>query len=256
MPDEVRYATEGRIATVTLNRPEQRNAVNGPLARALEGAMSQAEADDDIWAIVLAANGPAFCAGADLKEIAAGRAMELATEKGGFAGIVRYPRTKPLIAAVDGFALAGGLEIVLACDLVVAGDSAAFGLPEVTRGIVAAAGGVFRLARAIPPARARELVMTGDRISAAEALALGLVNRVAPTNEVVAAAHDLATRICRNAPIAVRESIAITRQAADLTEEQAWQLSGEAAARVMQTNDAQEGPRAFAEKREPRWSGH
>lgn len=255
MADAVLYECDGRVATVTLNRPDQRNAVNGALATALGQAMDRFESDPEVWVCVLAGAGPAFCAGADLKAIAAGNAADLSTSAGGFGGFVRYPRRKPVIAAVHGFALAGGLELVLACDLVVAAEDASFGLPEVTRGIIAAAGGVFRLARAIPPARARELVMTGDRITSSEALALGLVNRVVPAQAVLATAQDLAKRISQNAPIAVRESIAIARVAADISEDEGWRLSNEAAARVMQSNDAREGPRAFAEKRPPRWTG-
>lgn len=256
MTDDVRYAIQGRIATITLNRPHQRNAVNGDLARALGAAMDRFEGDPGVWVCVLAGSGPAFCAGADLKAIAAGAGAELSTDKGGFAGFVRYPRTKPVLAAVHGVALAGGLELVLACDLVVAAEDAEFGLPEVTRGIIAAAGGVFRLARAIPAARARELVMTGDRISAQEALALGLINRVVPAPDVLTTTVALAHRICQNAPVAVRESIAIARAAADITEEEGWQLSAQAAARIMLTMDAQEGPLAFAQKRAPQWTGH
>ena len=256
MTDDVLYEIQGRIATITLNRPNQRNAVNGGLTRALGAAMDRFEGDPDVWVCVLAGSGPAFCAGADLKAIAAGAGAELSTDKGGFGGFVRYPKTKPVLAAVHGVALAGGLELVLACDLVIAAEDAEFGFPEVTRGIIAAAGGVFRLARAIPAARARELVMTGDRVSAQEALALGLINRVVPAPEVLTTAVALAHRICQNAPVAVRESIAIARVAADITEEKGWQLSAQAAARVMLTRDAQEGPLAFAQKRAPQWMGH
>lgn len=256
MSDDVLYQLEDRVATITLNRPDQRNAVNGSLTKALGRALERLEADPQAWVGILAGSGAGFCAGADLKAIAAGAGAELSTQAGGFAGFVRYPRTKPILAAVHGFALAGGMELVLACDVVVAAEDASFGLPEVTRGIIAAAGGVFRLARAIPPARARELVMTGDRMTATEALALGLVNRVVPAPEVLSTARALAMRICQNAPVAVRESLAIARVAADITEEQGWQLSEQAAARVMQTQDAQEGPRAFAEKRAPHWTGH
>lgn len=255
MAEEVRYEVAGRVATITLNRPEQRNAVNGPLAVGLGAAMDRAEADPNVWMIILTGSGSAFCAGADLKAIAAGKASQLSTGKGGFAGFVRYPRTKPVIAAVHGYALAGGLEVVLACDLVVASREATFGLPEVTKGIVAAAGGMFRLSRAISPARARELVMTGERFGAEEALAFGLVNRVVDAAQVLPVARELAERICRNAPLAVRESIAIARVSLDITEEEGWRRSEEASARIMQTDDAQEGPRAFAEKRDPHWAG-
>lgn len=251
----VRYEVDGRVATFTLDRPDQRNAVDPDLTSALGEAVGRFEADPEVWVGILTGEGPNFCAGADLKALAAGRAAELVTAQGGFAGWVRYPRTKPVIAAVKGFALAGGTELVLACDLVVAATDSSFGLPEVTRGIIAAGGGLFRLPRAIAPARARELVLTGDRIDATEALRLGLVNRVVPADEVLGVAHELADRICRNAPLAVRESLAIVRDAMGMTEEQGWQRSIEAMDRIRRSEDAKEGPRAFAEKRDPRWTG-
>ncbi len=253
--EEVVYRVDGRVATFTLNRPDQRNAVDPGLAAALGDAVARFEADPEVWVGILTGAGPNFCAGADLKAIAAGRGPELATADGGFGGWVRYPRTKPVIAAVRGFALAGGTELVLACDLVVASSGSFFGLPEVTRGILAAAGGLFRLPRAIPPARARELVLTGDRLGAEEALRLGLVNRVVDDGDVLSTAQELAARICRNAPLAVRESLAILRDAQEMTEEQGWQRSEAAMERIRASEDAQEGPRAFAEKREPRWTG-
>lgn len=255
MADEILYDVTGRVATITLNRPDQRNAVSPELATAFAEAMARYEADPEVWVAVLTGAGPNFCAGADLKAIAAGRGAELSVEPGGFAGFVRYPRTKPVIAAVRGFALAGGTELVLACDLVVAAEDASFGLPEVTRGIVAAAGGLFRLPRAIPRARALELIMTGDRLGAAEAERFGLVNRLAPADDVLAQAHALAERICQNAPLAVRESLALAREAYEVTEDQGWRRSAEAMDRIRKTEDAMEGPRAFAEKRPARWSG-
>ena len=252
---EVLYEVADRVATITLNRPDQRNAVNPELAVALQEATERFEADDDAWVAVLTGAGGFFSAGADLKAIAAGRSRELATDRGGFAGFVRLPRTKPVIAAVRGPALAGGTELVLACDLVVAATDSSFGLPEVTRGIVAAAGGLFRLPRVLPRATALELILTGDRIDAAEAHRLGLVNRVVEPDAVLPSARALAERICRNAPVAVRESLALARQAADLSEEDGWRLSVEAMERIRLTEDAAEGPRAFAEKRPPRWTG-
>jgi enoyl-CoA hydratase len=169
MTDEVLYDVEGRVATITLNRPDQRNAVNPELAAGLDAAMERFEADADVWVGVLTGAGPNFCAGADLKALAAGRGPRLVTDRGGFGGFVHYPRTKPVIAAVRGFALAGGTELMLACDFAVASTDSAFGLPEVTRGIVAAAGGLFRLPQAIAPPRAVELILTGDRMDAQEA---------------------------------------------------------------------------------------
>ena len=174
----VEYETRDHIALITLNRPDARNAVNGEVARALESALDQYEGDDTLWAAILAAAGTVFCAGADLKEIAAGNRATLSTERGGFAGIVKRARTKPLIAAVNGAAVAGGCEIALACDLIVASENAIFGLPEVKRSLIAAAGGLFRLPRAIGRAVAMEMILTGDPIDAERAYALGLVNTV------------------------------------------------------------------------------
>lgn len=254
MTDEVLYEVDGHVATLTLNRPDQRNAVDPGLTACLGAALDRLEADEDVWVGILTGAGPHFCAGADLKALAAGRGAELSTEAGGFAGLVRYPRTKPLIAAVRGFALAGGTELVLSCDLVVAATDAWFGLPEVTRGIVAAAGGLFRLPRVIPPARAMELILTADRLGAEEAHRLGMVNHLVPPEEVLARARELAERVCRNAPLAVRESLAIARRAQQLDDEQGWLLSTEAMLRVRDSQDAVEGVLAFVEKRSPTWT--
>ena len=255
MADEVLYDVDGRVATLTLNRPDQRNAVSPELAAALGAALDRFEADDDVWVAVLTGAGGVFSAGADLKAMAEGRAEGMVTERGGFAGFVRYPRTKPVIAAVRGFALAGGTELVLACDLVVASTDASFGLPEVTRGIVAAAGGLFRLPQVLPPARALELILTGERMGAEEAHRLGMANHLVAPDDVLPTARALAERICRNAPLAVRESLAVARRAAEVTEAEGWDLSVAAMQRVRRSADALEGPRAFAEKRPPQWSG-
>jgi len=251
----VRYAVDGRVATLTLDRPDARNAVSPELARELEAAVQRFEQDDDVWVAVLTGAGPHFCAGADLKAIGAGRGDELSTSAGGFAGFVRCPRTKPVIAAVRGFALAGGTELVLACDLVVAGRDAQFGLPEVTRGIVAAAGGLFRLPRVLPPVRAMELILTADRLGAEEALRWGMVNAVVEPDEVLPAAYALAERICRNAPLAVRESLAIARDALRIDDAEGWERSRAAMERVRDSADAREGVQAFVEKRPARWTG-
>jgi enoyl-CoA hydratase len=245
------------VALVTLNRPQARNAINGAVAAQVEAIVDTLEADADIRAVVLtgAAAGGVFCAGADLKEVAAGRADGLFTARGGFAGFVDAARSKPWIAAVNGKALAGGCEIVLACDMVVASEDAAFGLPEVTRGLIAAAGGLYRLPRVLPKPLALELILTADTLSAADALRLGWLNRVVPAAQVVEEAVALARRITRNAPVAVRESLLVARQAADLDEVQLRALSLQARQRVQATADYHEGPRAFIEKRPPRWSG-
>ncbi|MDN3565692.1 enoyl-CoA hydratase-related protein [Paeniroseomonas aquatica] len=247
---------EPHVALVTINRPEARNAVNGAVAAGLEAAVDRVEADPELWAVVLTGAGPhAFCAGADLKAVSAGQSASLATERGGFGGFTRARRTKLWIAAAQGHALAGGLELLLACDLAIAAEGATFGLPEVKRSLVAAAGGVFRLPRALPKAVALHMIATGEPISAATALQHGLVNAVVPAAEVLEAARALARKVTANAPIAVRESLAIARQAAELDEETLWRLSRAASERMKLTEDFQEGPRAFVEKRAPRWTG-
>ncbi|MYL99737.1 enoyl-CoA hydratase [Novosphingobium sp. FGD1] len=244
------------VALVTINRPDARNAINGAVARELERAVLQTEADDDIRCVVLTGAGDrAFCAGADLKEISAGRIGDLVTRAGGFAGFVRAERRKPWIAAVNGVALAGGTEIVLACDMTVASDDARFGLPEVKRGLAALAGGLYRLPRALPRAIALELIATGEPISAERAHTFGLINRLAPKSDLMSAAFALAETIAANAPIAVRESLCIARAAFDRAESE---LEADAAAmgrRLALTEDYQEGPRAFIEKRSPEWTG-
>lgn len=245
------------VALVTINRPEARNAVDGDVARGLDQAIATTDADPDTWVVVLTGAGAdAFSAGADLKAVSAGRGNELRTERGGFAGFVHARRMKPWIAAVNGPALAGGCEIALACDLVVAVPTARFGLPEVKRGLIASAGGLYRLPRALPPAVAREMLLTGDPIDATRAHALGLVNVLAPDLQgLLGAAQALARRITANAPVAVRESLGVARQAFDLSDAELRTASEEAQARNMVTEDFQEGPRAFIEKRAPRWQG-
>lgn len=246
----------GHVALVTIARPEARNAVNGDVARGLEMAIDATEADDDIWAVILTGKGhEAFCAGADLKAISAGRGHELRTERGGFAGFVHAPRRKPWIAAVNGPALAGGCEIALACDLIVAATGTRFGVPEVKRGLIASAGGLYRLPRALPPAIAREAILTGEPITAEQAHAFGMVNVLCEPPKLIEAAQAMAARITVNAPVAVRESLAVARAAFDKTDPELRQMSEEGQARNMQSEDFKEGPRAFIEKRAPRWVG-
>lgn len=246
----------GHIARVTLNRPAARNAIDGDVAERLDALVAETEADADTWVVVLTGAGPdAFCAGADLKAIAAGHGRRLRTARGGFAGFVDAPRAKPWIAAVNGAALAGGAEIALACDLIVAADHAVFGLPEVQRGLIAGAGGLYRLPRALPRQLALELIATGDPLDAQRAHRHGLVNRLVPKDNVQDAALELAARIARNAPLAVRESLAIARRAHELDDEALRQLSARGLAAVAATEDFKEGPRAFIEKRAPNWAG-
>ncbi len=244
------------LLLVTLNRPAARNAVNGDVATGLQAAIDASEADADIWAVILTGTGSeAFCAGADLKAVSTGQGHTLRTERSGFAGFVHAQRSKPWIAAVNGPALAGGCEIALACDLIVAVPQSRFGLPEVKRGLVASAGGLYRLPRALPRALALEMILTGEPISAERALQLGLINQLAEPALLLAAARTLAGRITVNAPVAVRESLGVARRALDLSDAELQALSAQAQGRVMASEDFQEGPRAFIEKRAPRWTG-
>ena len=174
----IRFDVDGHVAVISLDRVEARNAINGAMTEAIEGAIDRLEDDDELWVGILTHEGPVFCAGADLKEIAAGNGGALGTKRGGFAGIVARERTKPLIAAIDGHAVAGGTEIALACDLRVASHASKFGIPEVKRSLVAAAGGLVRLPRVLPPAIAMELALTGDTLEAGRAHHFGMINEV------------------------------------------------------------------------------
>jgi len=250
----VTYEQHGHVAVLTIRRPEARNAINGEVASAMEDNLDRLEDEADTWVGIIAGEGTVFSAGADLKAINAGQGGGLNTKRGGFAGLVRRERSKPLIAAVDGPALAGGCEIALACDMIVASTAARFGLPEVKRSLVAAGGGLFRLPASIPPKIAMELVLTGDPIDAERAYALGLVNALVEPGQAVPAALQLAERICANAPVAVRESRRVVL-ATDRSESELWRLSNEAFGTVSATEDYAEGPLAFIEKRAPNWQG-
>lgn len=242
------------IALVTLNRPDARNAINAAMTRRLEEIVRVVESEPEIRVSILAAaDGKAFCAGADLAEVAAGRGRSLMTPDGGFAGFVFASREKPWIAAVHGNALGGGLELALACDMIVAAENAVFGLPEPKLGLLAAAGGMFRLPRAIPRAIALEMLATGAPIDARRAYALGLVNRVVDEAARIQEALAMAEQIVANAPLAVRESLAVGRIVAERDEAELRRLSEEATARVLASEDATEGPRAFVDKRAPVW---
>jgi enoyl-CoA hydratase len=241
------------IALLTLNRPEARNAISPEVSQTMAGLLDEIEADSALRTVVLTGRGEVFSAGADLKVVAQGKANDIARGKGGFAGIVTRDFPKPIIAAVNGPALAGGFEIVLSCDLVVAAETARFGIPEVKRGLMAAAGGLIRLPKRVPLAIALELAMTGDPIDADRALQLGLVNRVVPASRVVDEAIALAERIGENSPIAVRNSRQLVREAVELSETEGFKRTMELMMPVFESGDSVEGATAFAEKRPPVW---
>jgi enoyl-CoA hydratase/carnithine racemase len=247
---------QGHIEILTINRPEARNAVNGAVSRGFSAAFDELEADDDCWVVVVTGAGDkAFSAGMDLKAFAAGEAGDIMGASGGFAGIAQRDFPKPIIAAVNGSALAGGCEIMLSCDLVVAVEGARFGIPEVKRGLIAGAGGLIRLPKRIPQAIALELALTGESIDAQRALELGLINRVVPADRLMDEALDLAGVIAANAPLAVRASKQVMKQAGELPDAEGWAINGAAVATVFSSADAMEGPVAFAEKRAPNWTG-
>lgn len=257
---QVTYEKRGRIALLTLNRPDARNAVNGDLAEAMETAIDAMEADDEVWVGVLQANTegqsrPVFCAGADLKALNSGDGARLNTERGNFAGFVYRERKKPVIVAVDGLATAGGCEIVLAADLVVASTRSAFGLAEVKRNLVAGAGGLFRLPRAIGKSAAMEAILTGEPIPAQRAFELGLVSRLVEPGEVTEAALVLAEKICENAPMAVWESRQVVLASEYEDDDTLKQMTNAAIGKVMASDDLKEGLTAFIEKRPPNWTG-
>lgn len=253
MAEEILRERRGHVEILTINRPEARNAINRATAVALGAALDEAESDGEVWVVVLTAAGDkAFSAGMDLKAFAAG---EFPITEQGFGGLTRRDFTKPLIAAANGSALAGGFEMMISCDMVVAADHAKFGIPEASRGLVAGAGGLIRLPQRVPLAIAYEMALTAEPIDAARAYELGLVNRVVPGDQVLDAAVALAERIAKNAPLAVRTSKDIMRRSLELTEEEAWSASDEAFAMIGRSTDAMEGAIAFAEKREPNWQG-
>lgn len=247
---------DGHIALLRFNRPKARNAIDGPTARAMAAAVERIEADPALRVVVLTSATPGmFSAGADLKTVAAGRVADLRPGDGGFAGIIDSIRSRPWIAAVDGPALGGGFEMCLACDMIVATPGSRFGLPEVKRGMIANGGGVHRIARVLPRNVALELVATGEPIGAEQAAAYGMVNRVVPSGELLETALTLARAVVANAPVSVRESLYLARQASGRSDVEMRRLSKERMLVVMATEDSREGPRAFVEKRAPNWQG-
>jgi enoyl-CoA hydratase len=249
--EDVLVRRENGILIVTINRPQQRNAVNGAVSAGIAGALDLLDSSPDLRVGVLHGNGSAFSAGLDLKAFAAGE--QVRDPARGFGGIVERPPAKPLIAAVEGWALGGGFEIVLACDLVTAGKSARFGLPEVRRGLAARGGGVFRLPRRLPHGLAMEVIVTGTPLEAARAAEFGLVNRLVEDGQALAAAIELAELIAANAPMSVRASKAVAVQSADWPLGEEFQRQRAYLEPVFASQDAAEGVAAFRDRRDPKW---
>ncbi|MDC0771570.1 crotonase/enoyl-CoA hydratase family protein [Streptomyces sp. HD] len=250
---EVRTETVGSSLLITIDRPKARNAVNAAVAAGLSTALDQLETDPGLRAGVLTGAGGTFSAGMDLKAALAGESPEIPGR--GFGGLTQARTTKPLIAAVEGWAMGGGFELALGCDLIVAADDARFGLPEVSRGLIAAGGGVIRLPKRIPYHLAMELLLTGEPVTGERAGRLGIANRVVPAGETVAAALQLAERIARNAPLALAAVKELVRAADGAPEEEAFAVQARQMDRLAASADVREGMTAFTERRSPVWQG-
>jgi enoyl-CoA hydratase len=251
--EAVRTEVDAGIAVITIDRPQARNAVNGDVARGIAAALEEFDGRADVSVLVLTGAGGTFSAGMDLKGFLSGDAPMAAGR--GFGGIVERPPAKPLIAAVEGYALAGGFELVLACDLVVASEEAKFGLPEVRRGLVAGAGGLIRLPKRIPYYLAMEIALTGEHFSAAKLADAGLVNKLVPAGEALAAAKELAAKVALGAPLALAASKRVIVESADWAADEAFARQGEIITPIFVSKDAMEGATAFAQKRPPVWQG-
>jgi enoyl-CoA hydratase/carnithine racemase len=239
----------GRVLVISINREAKRNAVNREVADGIDAALNLLDDDPDLWVGVLTGTRTMFCAGSDLTANG-----DYVTSRGGEYGVIRRRRQKPLIAAVEGFALGGGMEIVLACDMVVAADNARFGLPEVKIGVVAACAGLFRAPRSLPLNLARQMALTGDPLSAPRAFAAGFVNELATPGTALEVALQLADRVCANAPLAVQQSLLAINDELAAGDQQGWELTDRAQDFVRDTNDWNEGVAAFLGKRSPVWT--
>ncbi|GGO68068.1 crotonase/enoyl-CoA hydratase family protein [Nonomuraea cavernae] len=253
MSDEVLVEESDGVAIITINRPKARNAVNGAVARGIAEAVDALDARPDVSAYVLTGAGGTFCAGMDLKGFLTGDVPIV--EGRGFGGLTEAPAKKPLVAAIEGYALAGGFELALACDVIVASSESKFGLPEPKRGLVAGAGGIMRLPRRIPYHVAMEIALTGDHYSAARLYELGLVNRITEPGAALDGAIELARRIAANAPLAVAATKKVIIESQDWSLEEMFSKQGAIVNPVFGTKDAMEGAAAFAEKRAPQWKG-
>lgn len=246
---------DGHIGHIVLDRPASRNAFDADMVKQMRAVLVEFEQDRDIRVGIISGTGKGFCAGMDLAAFGAGAAREIVRGEGRFAGFVAAERSKPIIAAVHGAAVAGGLEILLACDLAIAAEGTIFALTETKRGLIAGGGGTFRLTRRIPHVIANEMLLTGDPITADRALHYGMINAVVPLDELLNHARALADRIAANAPMAVRHSLAQSRQARDGLEEADWKMNDRLWMEIEFSDDAVEGAKAFIEKREPVWTG-
>jgi enoyl-CoA hydratase len=253
MADAVHTEVADSVAVITIDRPQARNAVNGEVARGIAAAIEEFDSRGDISVLVLTGAGGTFSAGMDLKGFLTGDAPMAAGR--GFGGIVERPPAKPVIAAVEGYALAGGFELVLACDLVVASEEAKFGLPEVRRGLVAGAGGLLRLPSRIPYHLAMEIALTGEHFSAARLAEAGLVNKLVPAGAALSVAKELAHKVALGAPLALAATKRVIVESADWPAAEAFARQGEIITPVFGSKDAMEGAMAFAEKRPPVWRG-
>jgi enoyl-CoA hydratase len=251
--DPVLSDRRGRILLITINRPDQRNAVNAAVAQGIAAALDELDADPDLSVGVLTGAGKGFCAGMDLNAFVTGERPHV--EDRGFAGITQRAADKPLIAAIEGFAVAGGLEVALACDLIVASRGARLGIPEVKRGLVAAGGGLMRLPRTLPRNVASEMALTGDPIDAERAHALGLVNRLTEPGEALASALEMAETIAANGPLALAATKRIMRESVDWPDSEFFARQAPIYEPVFNSEDAREGATAFAERRAPEWKG-
>lgn len=253
MSNTVKLEREGQVLVITICRPEMRNAIDRATSQAIAQAMDVLDSDSNLTVGILTGAGAHFCSGMDLKAFLRGERVELPGR--GLAGIIETPPRKPVIAAVEGYALAGGFEIALACDLLVAADNAQFGLPEVKRGLIAGSGGLMRLPQRIPHQIAMQYALTGDLMSAAEARQWGLVNQLTLPGEALGAAKALAHKIAANAPLAVQVSKQVVAESCNWPATERWQRQNALLETIIHSNDAREGALAFSEKRPPVWTG-